>query len=94
VRSRENLIAALECLLSRVRRAGRVNDYTFNIRQRFDWDDYLTHRYRTSAPAMTGVFASLTLDISGPFAPIPEPPTRCRCGLTIGHEPTCPELDQ
>jgi hypothetical protein len=92
IQTKDDLILALEMLISRVRRARRLNAATIEIRQSFDWDDYQVRR--APAPTMVRAFATLTLDLAGPFAPIPEPPTRCRCGLTIGHEPTCPELDQ
>ena len=89
---KEDLIQVLEVLLSRVRRAGRVSSFKFDIGQRFDWERYT--RGFDRAPTRTGVSASLTFDLLSPFAEEPEPSARCRCGLTIGHEPTCPELDK
>ena len=57
--------------------------------------------YTTRGLAMhvrTGKYLAIRMEVPGwvgrePKAgPLPKPPP-CRCGLTSGHEPTCPELD-
>lgn len=47
----------------------------------------------------TGKYLAISMEVPGWVGRAPNPgpspkPPPCRCGLTQGHEPTCPELDR
>lgn len=62
---------------------------------------YECHRYGSghALRIRTGKYLAISMEVPGwvgrepKTGPLPKPPP-CRCGLTSGHEPTCPELDR
>lgn len=47
---------------------------------------------RNAPPEIRAHGHHYSLSFYVPRVPRPRPPAPCRCGLTSGHEPTCPEV--
>lgn len=94
----ENRVA-IDVLLEAAAALSHLRPSTLDIDERPRFAAPLYTAWGLAMHVRTGKYLAISMEVPGwvgrePKAgPSPKPPP-CRCGLTTGHEPTCPELDR
>ena len=93
----ENRVA-IDVLLEAAAALSHLRPSTLDIDERPRFAAPLYTAWGLAMHVRTGKYLAISMEVPGwvgrepKTGPLPKPP--CRCGLTQGHEPTCPELDR
>ena len=94
----ENRVA-IDVLLEAAAALSHLRPSTLDIDERPRFAAPLYTAWGLAMHVRTGKYLAISMEVPGwvgrepKTGPSPKPPP-CRCGLTQGHEPTCPELDR
>lgn len=95
--AKENRVA-IDVLLEAAAALSHLRPSTLDIDERPRFAAPLYTAWGLAMHVRTGKYLAINMEVPGwvgrepKTGPLPKPP--CRCGLTQGHEPTCPELDR